>query len=38
MYFKTFIRVKNCATFLTGGHNDNWDGFDLIDLVEMKLA
>jgi len=38
MDFKTFIRIKNCATFLTGGHNNNCDSFDLTDLVEMKLA
>lgn len=38
MNFKTFSRVKDSATFLTGWHNDNSDGFDLMDLVEMKLA
>ncbi|HUL51752.1 MAG TPA: hypothetical protein VLT10_00600 [Verrucomicrobiae bacterium] len=38
MNFETFIGIKGSIAFLARWHKDYSNGFDLMDLIERKLA
>lgn len=38
MNFKTIIGVEYSITLLASWHGYNWNIFDLMDLIEIKLA